>query len=369
MAVTLEINQGVGPVSGVPSGTRAVSPAATTTYTLTARSAAGQVATRQVTVTVEEPIRWVDRYTPADRLYAITYANGRFVAVGGKGLIVTSTDGINWEDKTSSVIGGSIRELNAITYSGGQFVAIGTNTIVTSPDGVVWTQRATAFSPLFNVPISGISCGVSVYDPDVPLYCAVGGNGGFIASSNDAINWTVRANGILPAGNYLYSVVVTPYYIAVGGDGAIFTGGFPWSIGWQAVDLPNISTRSWQNLIRAAGMTFAIAPGEMKFVSNSAVPLDIDWPLDFPAGVGGEILAVSSDSVSSDPLYLVARNGGAFNQSNLYVCAITDIVDFYIAPLSFVEEPLGQSVKIGAAAFGNGICVAVGDVILVRSFT
>ena len=74
-------------------------------------------------------------------LYSITYSEslGLFVAVGVSGTILTSTDGITWNPRTS----GTSQLLYSITYSEnlGLFVRVGySGTILTSTDGITWTS-------------------------------------------------------------------------------------------------------------------------------------------------------------------------------------------------------------------------------------
>src|SRR5881397_3122267 len=78
--------------------------------------------------------------TPTDKnLNSVTYANGRFVAVGNEGTIVTSTNGLDW----SLVASGVINQLNTVGFGAGRFV-IGGNTglILCSIDGLNWTNAA-----------------------------------------------------------------------------------------------------------------------------------------------------------------------------------------------------------------------------------
>jgi hypothetical protein len=59
----------------------------------------------------------------------VAYGNGLFVAVGGNGTILTSRDGVNWTEQTSRS-----NTLNSVTYGKGLFVAVGDGgTILTSP--------------------------------------------------------------------------------------------------------------------------------------------------------------------------------------------------------------------------------------------
>ena len=68
---------------------------------------------------------------------AITYGNGKFVAVGGSGKGAYSSDGVTWVAISDTKINGV--PINAITYSNGIFVAVGSfGRGVYSTDGVTW---------------------------------------------------------------------------------------------------------------------------------------------------------------------------------------------------------------------------------------
>jgi photosystem II stability/assembly factor-like uncharacterized protein len=61
-------------------------------------------------------------------LYGVAYGNNTFVVVGDGGTILTSPDGVNWTKQAS----GTSRNLHGVTYDNGTFVAVG-GTILTSP--------------------------------------------------------------------------------------------------------------------------------------------------------------------------------------------------------------------------------------------
>ena len=72
--------------------------------------------------------------------------------MGDLGTILTSTDGITWNEQTSNAPNST---LFAVTYKDGLFAAVGSNklggtgTILTSPDGITWTsQTSGTLNPL-----------------------------------------------------------------------------------------------------------------------------------------------------------------------------------------------------------------------------
>jgi hypothetical protein len=110
----------------------------------------------------------------------VTYGNGLFVAVGdrrhhphlpGRGEL----DGADLGDEQPA---------QGVTYGNGTFVAVGEGgTILTSPDGVTWTQRTSGTAtPLRR-------------DLRQRHLRGGGGNGGTILTSPDGVNWTARTSG------------------------------------------------------------------------------------------------------------------------------------------------------------------------------
>ena len=76
-------------------------------------------------------------------LNGIAYAGGVYVAVGDNGTIRRSTNGTAWTLITS----GTTSTLNSVAYGGGRFVTVGyasagsgTPIVLTSPDGITWTN-------------------------------------------------------------------------------------------------------------------------------------------------------------------------------------------------------------------------------------
>jgi len=80
-------------------------------------------------------------------LQNIVFGNGRFVAVGYQGTVISSIDGIEWTRRES----GTVDSLYTVVFGGGLFVAAGNRGALTvSEDGENWTAiNSGTFNPLF----------------------------------------------------------------------------------------------------------------------------------------------------------------------------------------------------------------------------
>jgi hypothetical protein len=153
-------------------------------------------------------------------LMGIAFGNGKYVAVGTAGTIITSTDGVKWSAGSSgitediiSVVWGKDKYVavskdttilysfdgiawdtilfhnifRAVTWGNNLFVALGNyGQILTSPDGISWTERA---SNNYDSYMSAIWTGtkfvvVGSSWPQMDIFYSV------IVSSNDGIVWT-----------------------------------------------------------------------------------------------------------------------------------------------------------------------------------
>ena len=162
---------------------------------------------------------------------AVTFGNGKFVAVGVSGKTMYSTDAITW---TSVSIAGSL-SWSAITYgtdsSGvGKFVAINATTsllyvksAVSTDNGLTWTVYSTASFGGNSWPYQSMAFGNGLF---------VHGGGPFVApiiqTSPDGITWTIRStlnylwNG-MTFGNGLFVAVAIDGKIASSSDGITWT--------------------------------------------------------------------------------------------------------------------------------------------------
>jgi len=113
---------------------------------------------------------------------AVTYAGGRFLAVGTRGFIAASTNGIDWVEQHPNVTSNERIFTQTATDGGNVIVAIGSNSaIISSLDGGdTWTQRPDGSSGL-----SSITYGNGTF-------VLVGGNA--IRRSTDGVTFTAGTN-------------------------------------------------------------------------------------------------------------------------------------------------------------------------------
>jgi len=82
-------------------------------------------------------------------LKGVVWGDNQFVVVGYKGTILTSPDGINWTQRHAD----STQNLHRVAWSGNQFVAVGSNngSVLVSTDGMTWTSRQIMTGQLYGV--------------------------------------------------------------------------------------------------------------------------------------------------------------------------------------------------------------------------
>ncbi len=119
-------------------------------------------------------------------LFAVAYAEGRFVAVGDRGAIVTSPDGLAWTVRPS----GTEAALKGVAHGAGGWVAVGEGgTILTSPDGARWSAVAAGASDDLEAVVHGrpgwVAAGQTI------VFSADGKNWGRVAAPVAGQLWCV----------------------------------------------------------------------------------------------------------------------------------------------------------------------------------
>ncbi|MBN1980429.1 MAG: hypothetical protein JW795_02785 [Chitinivibrionales bacterium] len=104
-------------------------------------------------------LRTTDMCDP-QTLVSVTYGKNRFVAAGKKGTILTSHDGITWK----SVNSGILNDLNLVTFLSNRFYAVSDCEIISSSDGEAWTIQKTGYFPNAHTILFGNKMYVLVYN-------------------------------------------------------------------------------------------------------------------------------------------------------------------------------------------------------------
>jgi hypothetical protein len=132
----------------------------------------------------------------------VIYAGQKFVAVGRKGTIATSSDGIDWQVQSLIVP----VDLLDVSYGHAGYIAVGTNgTIVSSPNGINWTEQNSGIlsgidgiAYMSGVYITsgyhqilrstnGIDWSVVLYDENAQFKTVSAGAAGFLVSNHKKI--------------------------------------------------------------------------------------------------------------------------------------------------------------------------------------
>jgi hypothetical protein len=139
-------------------------------------------------------------------------------------LALTSEDGFSWQETALPWTPPSIT-LEKLISNSSTFFLIGTDSLLTSPDGIVWTERFTPHPLSDTASLSDVVYGDHGF-------VAVGA-GGTVLASADGLAWEKRASG---TDNGLISVVYGQgRYVANGGSGTIIHS--PDGQNWTTVDL------------------------------------------------------------------------------------------------------------------------------------
>ena len=179
----------------------------------------------------------------AHNLRSVAGSGLRFVAVGnsdaGEGVVIASTDGVSWSVRFTI----SLSTLSRVIWTGTQFVAVGLQRvdfssdhyalILTSPDGLIWTQRA---AQTVLIGQTGTEIGMNSVASSGHLLVAVGiGPEGYPAAwtSTDAEVWTRRTVPGLLGYNLRDVTWGLGKFVAVGwgGSPAVYSSGD--GINWQ----------------------------------------------------------------------------------------------------------------------------------------
>jgi hypothetical protein len=193
--------------------------------------AAGTMGLNGVILTSTDGVNWSGQYRDYPGLHSATFGNGIFIVGGGNlndnDVIMTSSDGITWA--TNTIVGRS--GVRSIAHGNGRYVAVGEmGSIYTSSDAALWTNSTAVDGSKVHL---GVTFGASKF---VVVGIEVQGltfKNGLILASIDGITFTAVARPPQNVGAVAYG---NGRFVAVGG-GAILTStnGNDWvtqSSGW-----------------------------------------------------------------------------------------------------------------------------------------
>ena len=179
-------------------------------------------------MTSSDGIKWNDAKNPGGLMLAVTRGEHSYVGVGFMSAAFSSNDGVSWEKSTTGIPG----VLTGITYANDKFIAVGPRgLIVTSSDGLTWNKSS-----------SDTTMGFDQVIWNGKLAIAVGGQKPFsisdmtalkkptseatVAYSLDGIRWEVETFDEKNAFTSITWSQRLKRFVAVGHGGLIFTANF-----------------------------------------------------------------------------------------------------------------------------------------------
>ena len=110
-------------------------------------------------------------------LQTVTHGTNGYVAAGLAGVLLTSTNGIDWTEQNS----GTGFYLRGAAFGGGRYVVVGDGgTILTSPTGQVWTRQE-----------SGVEVQLEAVASNGEFFVAVGDQGTVLRSNSGGTGWAM----------------------------------------------------------------------------------------------------------------------------------------------------------------------------------
>jgi hypothetical protein len=299
------------------------------------------------TVILSDPLdNWTQRTanTTVD-LKDIALGGGRLVAVGHNYNTIYSDDGVNWVE-----IPLYYTRLNGVIHEGASFIAAGSDwdfdvsafkgTIVTSPDGILWTRRYFDGEYLNDIAFGG------------GTYVAVGDNGTIIRSVNGT-DWGPVASGSTT------NLTGVSY-----GDGTFVAVGAPMG-GGPAVVLTSSDGLSWMNY--SAGVDLdswkgfnAVQYCKDRFLASgwhARILHSLDQGQTFTTSMGGNNLIIPAFAYG-EGIFFAAGLEKIYTNSSW---TTADINLISLDGANWTTLPVASQEERNAAVFFNGTFITVGN--------
>lgn len=306
------------------------------------------VGTRGLILTSKDGDTWITtKTTMTDSIWGIAYGNGRFVATAPHARVLTSTNGLEW--KTNSVeIKGQMMSVYKVAFGSGQFVATGNGAKVwTSPDGLSWTLRIWNFA--------AFPYDITFADGQ---FVAVGFPGA-VVTSEDGIRWTVRhSNEVdwlsrVTFGNGQFVASGTAWHVEPGGyvaNQGMFrllssADGINWPIRYSDT---NVATYAY-------GVGFGLVFGAGKFVTFDQVSVSQAKVLSSTDATNWTARIVNADVLPAKMVY----DQGKFVGVGRRIWTSSDGVEWQSYNSGSLHWP--------SVAYGHGQFVAIGGTAMFKS--
>ncbi|HVR35904.1 MAG TPA: hypothetical protein VMS21_08640 [Methylomirabilota bacterium] len=184
-----------------------------------------------------------------DWLEAVAASPSLAVAVGDRGAVYTSPDGIEWNRQNA----GFSDWLRGVAYGDGVFVAVGeTGRIATSPDGTNWMAR-----------LSGTGAHLNRVAHSAGRFTVVGNDGVTLFSTNGGILWLSDPTGA--SRNLFHTAQAGDERVAVGNEEVRLFEGGSWSneLDKEAGPPPwtYLANIGWPDFFMIAGRTGMVVEG------------------------------------------------------------------------------------------------------------
>lgn len=209
-------------------------------------------------------VKWKVNYVATDDfviLYDVVYSKGKYVAVGQKGLIVSSTDGVTWQASKSGVDNNLIE----ICSDGLCLIALSDNgTIFKSTNGINWNKQqvGTNFVSINNLVFNGEN-----------FICFAKSNSGesmTMLSSSDGEKWISHPM----EKSYTFSSVICAdgILVAVGGKGGVYKSldGVKW------IDSSIQSDNLYWDIIYDGNRFLIVGNNNTNFVIKSVISVELN---------------------------------------------------------------------------------------------
>jgi hypothetical protein len=192
-------------------------------------------------------ITWTSRTTNANAHESVCWSPelAIFCAVASTGTnnrVMTSTNGTSWTTQSTASVTACTWKSVCWSSELRLFVAVadsGTNRVMTSPNGVTWTQRT---------PAADNAWGSVCWSPELVLFVAVSSDGtDRVMTSSDGINWTAQISSHISrcvCWSSELGLFVAPGFSTSGDKVAISSNGITWTLQNAASNL-NWANISW----------------------------------------------------------------------------------------------------------------------------